>query len=137
MAATLVIIKPDAVRRRIVGQILERFERKGLCIEEMRMTTLTMEEASELYRQFVNEEFFNALVTFMCSGETVLLALSSVHDINVVQVVRTLVGPTNGIVPGSIRGDFATSYRRNVVHASDSRESAKRELALFFPGKTW
>jgi nucleoside-diphosphate kinase len=129
---SLVLLKPDAVRRGLVGEILGRFERKGLVLEALEMRTLTGELADQHYAEHVERDFYPPLRTFITSGPLVALVLSGDEAID---VVRTLIGPTDGrkAAPGTIRGDFSLSNRENLVHASDSPESAARELKLFFP----
>jgi nucleoside-diphosphate kinase len=129
---SLVLLKPDAVRRGLVGEILSRFERKGLAIEGLELRTMTGELADRHYAEHVERDFYPPLRTFITSGPLVAVVLSGDQAID---VVRTLIGPTDGrkAAPGTIRGDFSLSNRENLVHASDSPESAKRELALFFP----
>jgi nucleoside-diphosphate kinase len=129
---SLVLLKPDAVRRGLVGEILSRFERKGLAIEGLELRTMTGELADRHYAEHVDRDFYPPLRTFITSGPLVAVVLSGDQAID---VVRTLIGPTDGrkAAPGTIRGDFSLSNRENLVHASDSPESAKRELELFFP----
>ena len=129
---TLVLIKPDAVRRGLVGEIVSRFERKGLVIEAMDLRTITPEMADEHYAEHVTKPFYPPLKEFMTGGPLVAMVLSGDSAI---EVVRTLTGVTDGrkAAAGTIRGDFSLSNRENLVHASDSPESAKREIALWFP----
>jgi nucleoside-diphosphate kinase len=129
---TLVLIKPDAVRRGLVGELLGRFERKGLAIEAMVLRTMDAELADTHYAEHVTRDFYPPLKTFMTSGPLVALILSGDQAID---VVRALVGATDGrkAAAGTIRGDLSLSNRENLVHASDSSDSAKREIALWFP----
>jgi len=129
---SLVLVKPDAVRRGLVGEILARFERKGLVIEALELRTMDPTLADEHYADHVEKAFYPPLKEFMTSGPLVALVLSG--D-NVIDVVRTMIGVTDGrkAAAGTIRGDFSLSNRENLVHASDSPESAARELALWFP----
>lgn len=129
---TLVLIKPDAVRRGLVGELLGRFERKGLAIEAMVLRTMDAELADTHYAEHVTRDFYPPLKTFMTSGPLVALILSGDQAID---VVRALVGATDGrkAAAGTIRGDLSLSNRENLVHASDSPDSAKREIALWFP----
>jgi nucleoside-diphosphate kinase len=129
---TLVLIKPDAVARGLVGEVLARFERKGLTIEAMRLRTLTPEIADQHYAEHVTKAFYPPLKTFMTAGPLVALVLAGDRAID---VVRALTGATDGrtAAPGTIRGDLSLSNRENLVHASDSVDSAKREIALWFP----
>jgi nucleoside-diphosphate kinase len=129
---TLVLVKPDAVRRGLVGGIISRFERKGLTIDEMRLRTMDAALADEHYAEHVDKPFYPPLKEFMTSGPLVAMVLSGDQAID---VVRALTGATDGrkAAPGTIRGDFSLSNRENLVHASDSPESAKREIELWFP----
>jgi nucleoside-diphosphate kinase len=129
---TLVLIKPDAVRRGLVGEILGRFERKGLVVEAMVQRMMRPALADEHYAEHVGKAFYPALKEFMTGGPLVALVLSGDQAI---EVVRTLVGATDArkAAAGTVRGDLALSNRENLVHASDSVDSAKRELALWFP----
>jgi nucleoside-diphosphate kinase len=130
---TLVLIKPDAVRRGLVGEVLARFERKGLAVEAMVLRTMDAELADRHYADHLEKGFYPTLKEFMISGPLVALILSGDSAID---VVRTLVGATDGraAAAGTIRGDLSLSNRENLVHASDSPESAKREIGLWFPG---
>lgn len=129
---SLVLIKPDAVRRGLVGEILARFERKGLVIEALVLRGMDAELADQHYADHVEKPFYPPLKEFMTSGPLVAMVLSGDEAI---EVVRTMIGATDGrkAAGGTIRGDFSLSNRENLVHASDSPESAKRELALWFP----
>jgi nucleoside-diphosphate kinase len=129
---TLVLIKPDAVRRGLVGEIVTRFERKGLVIEAMVLRTMDPQLADEHYADHVDKPFYPALKEFMTGGPLIAAVLSGDQ---VIDVVRALVGATDGrkAAAGTIRGDLSLSNRENLVHASDSPDSAKRELALWFP----
>ena len=130
---TLVLIKPDAVRRGLVGEILSRFERKGLSIDVLVKREMDAELADAHYAEHVEKPFYPPLKEFMTGGPLVALILSGDSAI---EVVRTLVGATDArkAAAGTIRGDFSLSNRENLVHASDSPDSAKREIALWFPG---
>ena len=129
---TLVLVKPDALRRGLLGEILSRFERKGLTIEALVVRTMDAELADQHYAEHVERDFYPPLKQFMTSGPLAALVLSGDE---VIAVVRALVGATDGrkAAAGSIRGDLSLSNRENLVHASDSPDSAKRELALWFP----
>lgn len=129
---TLVLIKPDAVRRGLVGEIIGRFERKGLTIDAMVLRTMDAALADQHYAEHVEKDFYPPLKEFMTSGPLVAMVLSGDQAI---EVVRNLTGATDGrkAAAGTIRGDLALSNRENLVHASDSPESAKREIALWFP----
>ncbi|HKE65447.1 MAG TPA: nucleoside-diphosphate kinase [Micromonosporaceae bacterium] len=129
---TLVLIKPDAVRRQIVGRILDRFEAKGLSIVAMDMRTMDAALADAHYADHLSQTWYPPLKAFMTSGPLVAMVLEGDEAID---VVRTLVGVTDGraAAAGTIRGDFSLSNRENLVHASDSPVSAKREIGLWFP----
>nr|WP_230416025.1 nucleoside-diphosphate kinase [Micromonospora tarapacensis] len=126
------MIKPDAVRRGLVGEIISRFERKGLRIDAMLSRTMDPALADEHYAEHVDKPFYPPLKAFMTGGPLVALVLSGDE---VIDVVRGLIGATDGrrAAAGTIRGDLSLSNRENLVHASDSADSAKRELALWFP----
>jgi nucleoside-diphosphate kinase len=129
---TLVLIKPDAVRRGLVGEVLSRFERKGLSIVAMDHRTADGETADRHYAEHVEKDWYPPLRAFITSGPLVALVLEGDEAI---PVVRSLVGATDGRVAaaGTIRGDFSLSNRENLAHASDSTESAARETAIWFP----
>jgi nucleoside-diphosphate kinase len=129
---SLVLIKPDAVRRGLLGEILSRFERKGLVVEALELRTMDASLADAHYAEHVDKAFYPPLKEFMTSGPLAALVLSG--D-SVIEVVRAMIGATDGrkAAAGTIRGDLALSNRENLVHASDSPESAERELALWFP----
>ena len=128
---TLVLIKPDAVRRGLAGDILRRFEQRGLTIEEARLLTVDRSLAEEHYAEHAEKPFFGELVEFITSGPTMALVLEGEGAI---ATVRTTMGATNpaDAGPGTIRGDLALSMPDNLVHGSDSPESAAREIALWF-----
>jgi nucleoside-diphosphate kinase len=130
---TLVLIKPDAVRRALVGQVLHRFERKGLAVAAMDLRTIDGALADQHYAEHVEKEWYPPLRAFITSGPLVALVLEGDQAIS---VVRALTGATDGraAAPGTIRGDWSLSNRENLVHASDSPESAAREISIFFPG---
>jgi nucleoside-diphosphate kinase len=129
---TLVLIKPDAITRGLVGELVSRFERKGLTIEALQLRTMDAELADQHYAEHVAKGFYPPLKEFMTSGPLVSMILAGDEAI---EVVRAMVGSTDGrkAAAGTIRGDLSLSNRENLVHASDSPESAKRELALWFP----
>jgi nucleoside-diphosphate kinase len=128
---TFVMVKPDGVARGLVGEVISRLERKGLVLEQMRSLTIDEEMASQHYGEHVEKPFFGELISFITSGPVVATEWSGESAIS---VVRTLVGATDPkeAVPGTLRGDFGLEVTQNLVHASDSAESAERELALFF-----
>jgi nucleoside-diphosphate kinase len=130
--STLLIVKPDGVRRRLVGEVLRRVETKGLSIAELKMLTIDRPLAERHYAEHVEKPFFVELVDFITSGPVVV---ARIEGESAIEVWRTLMGPTNPVAapPGTIRGDLATVITENVVHGSDSPESARRELSLFFP----
>lgn len=131
---TLVLLKPDAVARGLIGEIVGRIERKaGWTIIALEMRTLDQETLEQHYGEHKGRPFYEPLVAFMASGPVVALVAEGER---VIEGVRALAGPTDPIAaaPGSIRGDFGTVTRENLIHASDSEESAERELKLFFPG---
>ena len=130
---TLVLIKPDAVCRGLVGDVLGRFERKGLSIVAMDLRTIDGTLADRHYAEHVERDFYPPLREFVTSGPLVAMVLEGDEA---VEAVRALNGATDGrqAAPGSIRGDLSLSNRENLVHGSDSRESAAREIELFFPG---
>jgi nucleoside-diphosphate kinase len=129
---TLVLIKPDAVQRGLAGEILARFERRGLTMRAARLLQVDRELAERHYAEHAAKPFFGELVEFITSSPTLALALEGEAAIS---VVRTTIGATNptDAAPGSIRGDLALAMPDNLVHGSDSPESAKRELGLWFP----
>jgi nucleoside-diphosphate kinase len=129
---TLVLCKPDAVARGLVGEVIGRLERKGFRLVAMELRTLDEATAKQHYGEHEGKPFFGDLVSFITSGPLVALW---VEGPDAVAAVRTLMGPTNPITapPGSIRGDYGLEIEKNLVHGSDSNESAARELALFFP----
>ena len=132
MERTLVLLKPDAVQRGLVGPILARFEAKGLKIVALKLRQFPIKLIQTHYEAHKERPFFKALVSFMTSGPAVALVL---EGNNAIEVTRKLMGKTNAAEaePGTIRGDFALSRSNNLVHGSDSPEAAENELALFFP----
>jgi nucleoside-diphosphate kinase len=131
MERTLVLLKPDAVQRRLVGRIITRFEEKGLNIIAMRLMQVSQELARRHYAEHVHKDWYPELETFITGGPMVAMIIEGPQAI---RVVRDMVGVTNGLnaVAGSIRGDFSSSRQMNLVHASDGPESATRELEIFF-----
>ena len=131
MDRTLVLIKPDAFERSLSGEIIARFERKGLKIAAMKTMRLSRQLAERHYAEHAERPFFEELVSFITSGPLLAIALEGE---NAVAAARQLIGATDPLqaAPGSIRGDFALDTGQNMVHGSDSPESAARELALFF-----
>ena len=133
MEQTLVLVKGDGVRRRLIGEIVRRIENKGLDIREMRLMDVGRELAEEHYAEHREKPFFGELVEFITASPVVAMRVEGEGAIG---VVRRLMGATNPAeaAPGTIRGDLALSMPDNLVHGSDSPESAKRELGLFFGG---
>lgn len=129
---TLVLLKPDAVSRGLIGQLISRYEAKGLTIVALEKRVITSELADQHYAEHVAKDFYPPLRDFVTSGPLVSLVLEGDQAVD---VVRAINGATDGrkAVPGSIRGDFSLSNRENLVHGSDSPESAAREIALWFP----
>ncbi len=132
MDRTLILVKPDAFARSLTGEIIARFERKGLRIVALRHMTVSAELAERHYTEHAEKPFFGELVAFITSGPIVAMVLEGV---DAVRAARQAIGATNPLdaAPGSIRGDFAIEMGQNMVHGSDSPESAAREAALFFP----
>ncbi len=131
MEQTLVLLKPDCVQRRLVGQVLARFENKALNIVAMKMLQVTPEMSRQHYAEHVAKPFYQGLEAFITASPIVALV---VEGLDAVRVVREMLGKTNGLqaAPGTIRGDFSSSRQMNLVHASDSPESARREIDLYF-----
>ncbi len=129
--STLLIVKPDAVRRGLIGEVLRRVEAKGLRVAEMRMTSIDRATADEHYAEHREKPFFDELVGFIGSGPVIV---ARVEGERAVPVLRSLMGPTDPALapPGTIRGDYGLIITENLVHGSDSTESAERELKLFF-----
>jgi nucleoside-diphosphate kinase len=129
---TLVLIKPDAVRRGLIGEVLGRFERKGLTVVALDQRTIDGETADRHYAEHVERDFYPPLRAFITSGPLIAMVLEGDEAI---AVIRGINGATDGRVAaaGTIRGDLSLSNRENLVHASDSAESAAREIAIFFP----
>ncbi|MEV4424215.1 nucleoside-diphosphate kinase [Streptomyces sp. R-07] len=131
---SLVLLKPDAVRRGLIGEIIGRIERKaGWTLTALELRELDQDTLEQHYGEHKGKPFYEPLMGFMQSGPVVALV---VEGERVIEGLRTLAGPTDPIAaaPGSIRGDFGTIVRENLIHASDSEESAARELKIFFPG---
>ena len=133
MGRTLVIAKPDAVERGLSGEIINRLERKGLRLVAAELRTLTAEVAEVHYTEHDGKPFFGELVTFITRSPVLAMVVEGPED--TFKVVRNLMGATNPVdaAPGTIRGDLALEMGENLVHGSDSNESAAREIALFFP----
>ena len=131
MERTLILCKPDCVQRRLVGRVLGRFEDKGLNIIAIKMLQVTPELAREHYAEHVNKPFYPELEGFI-TGAPVVAAV--IEGLEAIRVVREMLGATNGLkaAAGTIRGDFSSSQQKNLAHASDSAESAEREIGLYF-----
>jgi len=131
MERTLVLFKPDCVQRRLMGEILSRFENKGLNVIAMKMMQVTPDLAKQHYAEHVEKPFYPGLEEFITGGPVVALIL---EGLEVIQVVRDMLGATNGLkaAGGTIRGDLSSSRQMNLVHASDGPEAAKKEMELYF-----
>jgi len=131
MERTLVVLKPDAVQRQLVGRIIARFEAKGLKIVGMKMLAIGKDLAAEIYKPHKGKDFYEPLIRFVTSSPAVVAVLEGK---DAVKITRAMVGPTFGpdAPAGTVRGDFGMSRRYNLVHASDSAAAAKREISLFF-----
>ncbi len=131
---TLVLLKPDAVERHLVGDIISRFERKGLTIAAMQLRTLNKEILAKHYEEHQGKGFYADLVNFMSRGPVVALVVEGPDD--TWEIVRSMMGATNprAAAPGTIRGDLGTIFTENLIHGSDSAASAEREIQIFFPG---
>ena len=132
MDRTLILVKPDAFARSLTGEIVARFERKGLTIVAMRHMTVDRELAEQHYSEHTDKPFFGELVEFITGGPLVAMVLEGYEAVT---AARQAIGATNPLeaAPGSIRGDFGLEVQTNLVHGSDSPESAAREIGLFFP----
>ena len=132
MSRTLILVKPDAFERAMTGEVIARFERKGLRIEALKTMQATEEIANQHYAEHSEKPFFGELVSFITGGPLVAMVLSGAEA---VPAARQMIGATNPVdaAPGSIRGDFALEMTFNMVHGSDSDESAAREISIWFP----
>jgi nucleoside-diphosphate kinase len=133
MEQTLVLLKPDAVERRLIGRIIARFEDKALAIVAMKLIRVTPDLARKHYAEHVNKPFYPGLEAFITATPIVAMIL---EGLDAVRVVREMLGKTSGLeaAPGTIRGDYSSSRQMNLVHASDSPASARREIDLYFRG---
>ena len=129
---TLILVKPDGVRRNLIGEVISRIERKGLKIVALELRTIDRETAESHYAEHVERSFFGELVDFITGGPLVAIVAEGESAI---PAFRALAGKTNPVeaAPGTIRGDFALEVAQNIVHGSDSPESAEREIKIFFP----
>ena len=134
MEKTLVLVKPDGVRKNLIGEIISRFEKRGLRVAALKMMHMDEALAKKHYAEHDGKPFFGELVEFITSGPIVAMAIEGE---NAIRAVRGMMGATNPLdaVPGSIRGDFALTMGENIVHGSDGVESAARELANFFESR--
>lgn len=132
MEQTLVLVKPDGVKKKLCGEILARYERKGLTIKALKLMQVPEELAAQHYAEHKDKPFFRELIDFITSGPVLAMVLSGE---NAVAAVRKLNGATNPLeaAPGTIRGDYGLLINENVVHASDAPETAQREIVLWFP----
>ena len=131
---TLVLLKPDAVERGLVGEIVSRFERRGLTIDAMQLRTLDKATLANHYAEHQGKSFYADLVEFMSRGPVVAMVVAGPDD--TWEILRSMMGATNprAAAPGTIRGDLGTIFTENLIHGSDSAESAAREIQIFFPG---
>ena len=132
MERTLILVKPDAFARNLTGEIIARFERKGLRLAALQQLTMTEQLAERHYAEHQGKPFYDELVRFITSGPLVAMVLEGEQAVT---AARQVIGATNPVeaAPGSIRGDYAIEVGQNMVHGSDASESASREVALFFP----
>lgn len=131
MEKTLVLVKPDGVQRALSGEIVSRFEKRGLRVVALKMCRMSRETAEKHYGEHLGKPFYPALVDYIISGPIVAMVL---QGDNAIKAVRTMMGATNPVdaVPGSIRGDLALTMSNNVIHGSDGPESSVREISIFF-----
>jgi len=131
MERSLIIIKPDGVKKRIIGEIISRFEKKGLVIEKLKMMKISRELASRHYNEHKDKKFYNMLIEYITSGPAVVMVIAGN---NAIARARDLMGDTDSkkAKEGTIRGDFGVDITVNVIHGSDSERSAVREIELFF-----
>lgn len=135
MEKTFLMVKPDGVKRGLIGEIISRFENKGYTLNRLELLTPSVETAQSHYAEHKEKPFFGELVDFLTSGPVVAMEWEGE---NIVTVSRLMIGKTNPLdaQPGTIRGDFASTMSQNVIHGSDSVESAERELSLWFAAET-
>ncbi len=131
LESTFVMVKPDGVQRGLIGEVINRFEEKGLLIVSLKMLKISDDTAAEHYAEHEGKDFYQPLLDYITSGPVVVMA---VKGDSVVSMVRKIVGATDPkeAVPGTIRGDFGIDISRNIIHAADSESSAERELGIFF-----
>ncbi|MFH1025350.1 MAG: nucleoside-diphosphate kinase [Nitrospirota bacterium] len=132
MESTLSIVKPDGVKKNLIGEVIKRFEQQGLRIAAMRMLRMSIDDAKGFYIVHKERPFYDSLTSFMSEGPVVVVVVEGENAIN---KVRQIMGATNpkDAAPGTIRADFASDIEHNIVHGSDSRESAAYEIPYFFP----
>ncbi len=133
MSRTLILVKPDGVQRQLVGEVLGRFERKGLKIAALELKQVSEELAGEHYAEHADKPFFGSLIQFITSGPVVAAVLEGPRAIAAFRQLAGGTDPVEKAAPGSIRGDLGLETQSNLVHGSDSPESAKREISLWFP----
>jgi nucleoside-diphosphate kinase len=133
MARTLILVKPDAFERNLTGEVIARFERKGLKLVALKQLTAGEELAKEHYAEHVERPFFGELVTFITGGPLVAAVLEGPRAVEAARQTIGATDPVEAATPGSIRGDYGLEVQSNLVHGSDSEESAAREIALWFP----
>jgi nucleoside-diphosphate kinase len=133
MARTLILVKPDAFERNLTGEVIARFERKGLKLVALKQLTASEEIAKEHYAEHVERPFFGELVTFITGGPLVAAVLEGPRAVEAARQTIGATDPVEAATPGSIRGDYGLEVQSNLVHGSDSEESAAREIALWFP----
>jgi nucleoside-diphosphate kinase len=131
MEQTYIMIKPDGVQRGLVGEIVSRIEKRGLKVAAMRLNVMSAESAKEHYMEHAERPFFASLIEYVTSGPSVSMVVEGKNSVAIMRAVNGATNPVNAL-PGTIRGDFAIETGRNVVHASDSPESAKREISIHF-----
>lgn len=131
MEQTFVMIKPDGVKRGLIGKIITRIESRGLILKALQMTYITRERAETHYAEHKGKPFYERLIQYITSGSVVIM---KVEGLNAINAIRQMVGATDPLIaaPGTIRADYALSIGENVIHASDSAESAEREINIFF-----
>ncbi|MPM56696.1 Nucleoside diphosphate kinase [bioreactor metagenome] len=131
MEKTLVLVKPDGVEKGVCGDIINRFERRGLKISGLKLLNMSAEQAELHYKEHVGKRFYDDLISYIMSGPVLAAVLTGE---NAVKIVRTMMGPTNPAeaAPGTIRGDLGLSIEKNIIHGSDSISSADREIEIFF-----
>lgn len=131
---TLVLIKPDGVERRLIGEIISRIERKGLVVAALELRSVSKELATQHYAEHEGKPFFESLLDFITSGPVVAAIVQGPRAIAAFRQIAGGTDPVEKATPGTIRGDFGLETQLNLVHGSDSTDSAKREIALWFPG---